>query len=110
MRRRRGSPAAWTDLPRSASPLSPIPRHDPMSDKKDSGRLADLEDEDLDRLPARERHGGRKSEAIDRRARRARERAPEAASAADGPAAPSASSDTAIEGTIVAITRGQCEV
>lgn len=73
-----------------------------MADPKDPGRLAELGDEELERLPSRTRHGGRRSEAIARRGDRQRGRSESAA------AAPL--SELPGEASVVAITRGQCEV
>lgn len=66
-------------------------------------RLDELLPEDLEQLPTREKHGRRRSDSVERRARKLR------ASAA-GPETEAGEAPEAGEGLVVAITRGECDV
>jgi ribosome biogenesis GTPase len=69
----------------------------------DIDRLDTLDDAELDRLPTRERHGGRRSEAVARRVEKLRAESGGAVERSDAELLPG-------EALVVAITRGQCEI
>jgi ribosome biogenesis GTPase / thiamine phosphate phosphatase len=66
-------------------------------------RLDLLNDDELDRLPTRERHGGRRSDGVARRVEKLRAESGVATERSDSELVPG-------EALVVAITRGQCEV
>ena len=72
-------------------------------------RLDRLEDVELERLPSRQKRGGRKSAAIAQRGARARQREAVAARATEQ-GAPTGVAEIEGEAMVIAITRGQCEV
>ncbi|MGE0640154.1 MAG: ribosome small subunit-dependent GTPase A [Thermoanaerobaculia bacterium] len=75
----------------------------------DDDESGEFEESEFEGLPSRERRGGRRSAAIAQRSERARQRE-QAAGERSTESAPASFDELPGESTIVAITRGQCEV